>query len=201
MNPIYLVIAVIILGIVSLVFRFNKHLKIEEEKKKSIIENIDSVILAGVTALIIITFVIRTFYIPSSSMVPTLKINDFIIVNKFVYSFYNPARHDIVVFHPPAEAQAEGKDFIKRIVAVGGDTVEIKSGVLFVNDVAQDEPYILEPILYDMDRQTVPKDSYFVMGDNRNNSADSHVWGFLPRKNLVGKAVIIIFPFNRCKVL
>ena len=86
MNPIYLVIAVIILGIVSLVLRFKKDIKIEEEKKKSIIENIDSVVLAGVTALIIITFVIRTFYIPSSSMVPTLKINDFIIVNKFVYA-------------------------------------------------------------------------------------------------------------------
>ena len=201
MNPIYLVILIVILGIVSLIFHFNKDLKMEEKKKKAITENIDSIILAGVTALFLITFVIRTFYIPSSSMTPTLKINDFIIVNKFVYAFYNPTRHDVVVFHPPAEAQAEGKDFIKRIVAIEGDTVEVKSGVLFINDVAQNEPYILEPILYDMDKITVPKDSYFVMGDNRNNSDDGHVWGFLPRKNLVGKAVLIIFPFNRCKTL
>lgn len=201
MNPIYLVIAVVILIIVSLVLRFNKNIKMEDAKKKAIIENVDSISLAGITALIIITFIIRTFYIPSSSMTPTLQINDFIIVNKFVYAFYNPARHDIVVFHPPAEAQAEGKDFIKRIVAIEGDTVEVKSGVLFINDVAQKEPYILEPILYDMDKITVPKDSYFVMGDNRNNSDDGHVWGFLPRKNLVGKAVLIIFPFNRCKTL
>ena len=201
MNPIYLVILIVILGIVSLIFHFNKELKMEEKKKKAITENIDSIILAGITALFLITFVIRTFYIPSSSMTPTLKINDFIIVNKFVYAFYNPTRHDVVVFHPPAEAKAEGKDFIKRIVAIEGDTVEVKSGVLFINDVAQNEPYILEPILYDMDRITVPKDSYFVMGDNRNNSDDGHVWGFLPRKNLVGKAVLIIFPFNRCRTL
>ncbi len=198
MNPIYLVILIVILGIWS----YNLHKKYpnkENNEKKALIENIDSIIFAGITALIIITFIVRTFYIPSSSMVPTLQINDFIIVNKFVYNFYNPARHDIVVFHPPAEAHAEGKDFIKRIVAVAGDTVEIKSGVLFINDVAQNEEYILEPIMYDMERITVPKDSYFVMGDNRNNSDDSHVWGFLPRKNLVGKAVLIIFPFNRCR--
>lgn len=201
MSPEILLIAVIILAAARLYTHLNKNLKMKEETLKNVNEYLDSLIMAGATALVLITFVIRTFYIPSSSMVPTLKINDFIMVNKFVYSFYNPARGDIVVFHPPEKANAGKREFIKRIVAVEGDTVEVRGGILYINDVAQDEKYILEPIFYDMEKVTVPKDSYFAMGDNRNNSDDSHIWGFLPRKNLVGKAVWIFFPFNRMRTM
>ncbi len=172
-----------------------------EDKLKGVKDTLDSLVWAGATALILITFVIRTFYIPSSSMVPTLRINDFILVNKFVYSFCNPARGDIVVFHPPKSANTEKTEYIKRIVAVGGDTVEVRGGTLFVNDQPQKEDYILEPMFYEMDKIKVPEDSYFAMGDNRNNSDDSHVWGFLPRKNLVGKAVLIFFPINRARTM
>ena len=126
---------------------------------------------------------------------------DFIIANKFVYNFYRPARGDIVVFHPPEAAHSEGKDYIKRIVAVGGDTVEIRDGVLFLNGLMKEENYTLEPIGYSLEKITVPENSYFVLGDNRNNSADSHVWGFLPKQNIIGKAVLVIFPFNRIKTM
>lgn len=201
MPPEYLLIALIILGAVRVYLHFKKDFNISQDKKKRIFENIDSILWAGATALIIITFIARTFYIPSSSMVPTLKINDFIIANKFVYNFYRPARGDIVVFHPPEAAHSEGKDYIKRIVAVGGDTVEIRDGVLFLNGLMKEENYTLEPIGYSLEKITVPKNSYFVLGDNRNNSADSHVWGFLPKQNIIGKAVLVIFPFNRIKTM
>ena len=208
--------------VVLLVIRFilikDDKVKLSEDSKKKWIENIDSIVIAGVTALILITFVIRTFYIPSTSMVPTLKVNDYILVNKFVYRFYMPARHDIVVFRPPPEANAEGKDFIKRIVAVEGDTVEVKNGRLYINGVAQNESPVTgsqgfgkedvaaicnyninEPPEYDMPKTIVPQGSLFVMGDNRNNSDDSHVWGFLPKENLIGKAVLLFFPPNRIR--
>ena len=189
----------IILLVVRFILKKDDKIKLTEESKKKWIENIDSIVVAGVTALILITFIIRTFYIPSSSMVPTLLINDYILVNKFVYRFYQPARQDIVVFHPPEAAQAEGKDFIKRIVAVGGDTVEVRDKLLYVNGMPQYENYINEPPDYELPKIIVPDDSLFVMGDNRNNSDDSHAWGFLPKKNLVGKAVLLFFPFNRVR--
>lgn len=199
MTPLTLIIIMIALLIARVILTKDKKIKLSDESKKKWIENIDSIVIAGVTALILITFVVRTFYIPSSSMVPTLQVNDYILVNKFVYRFYQPARQDIVVFRPPESAQAEGKDFIKRIVAVGGDTVEVKEKILYVNGIRQYEDYINEPPDYEMPKVTVPEDALFVMGDNRNNSDDGHVWGFLPKKNLVGKAVLLFFPLNRIR--
>lgn len=201
MSPIYLLILIILLAIVRVIIHFNKSIDKTEKKMKSTIELIDSIVIAGATALIVITFIMRTFFIPSSSMVPTLQIGDFLFVNKFVYRFYQPARHDVVVFHPPEVTGIKGRDFIKRIVAVQGDTVEVKNGKLYLNDQPQEELYIAEPLDYTMEKLTVPEDCLFVMGDNRNNSDDSHMWGFLPKKNLVGKAMVIIFPFNRMGVI
>ncbi len=201
MTPTHLFIIIVLLLVARVILVKDDKIKIKEETKKNIIENIDSIVIAGVTALLLITFIIRTFYIPSSSMVPTLMVKDYILVNKFVYRFYQPARHDIVVFHPPEAAHAEGKDFIKRVVAVGGDTVEVKNNILYLNDVPQTENYIFEPPAYTFAKVKVPEDSLFVMGDNRNNSDDSHAWGFLPKKNLVGKAVLIFFPFNRFRTM
>ncbi len=106
-------------------------------------EFIDSIVWAGVVALFLIHFVVRSFYIPSGSMIPTLQINDFILVNELLYKVAEPARGEIVVFRSPEESRAADKtDLIKRVVAVEGDEVEVKDGVLYLNGLAQDEPFI-----------------------------------------------------------
>ncbi len=201
MTPTQLEILIAILILARCVLHFSKRIKLQDKTRKLVYEYLDSIIIAGVTALILIHFVVRTFYIPSTSMVPTLEIKDYIMVNEFVYHFKEPERRDIVVFHPPPSAQAEGKDFIKRVVALENDEVEVKEGKLFINGVPQNEPYIAEDPRYTMEKKKVPPGNLFVMGDNRNNSDDSHVWGFLPKKNIVGRAFLIFFPPQRIRIL
>ncbi|MDQ7825010.1 MAG: signal peptidase I [Candidatus Eremiobacteraeota bacterium] len=201
MTPTQLAILIGILLIVRVILHFSKKIKIEEKRRKVLYEYLDSIIIAGVTALVLIHFVVRTFYIPSTSMVPTLVKHDYIMVNEFIYRFKTPERREIVVFHPPESANAGGKDFIKRVIAVENDEIEVKEGKVFINNVVQDEPFINEAPEYLMEKRKVPEGSLFVMGDNRNNSDDSHRWGFLPRKNVVGKAFLIFWPPQRIRVL
>jgi signal peptidase I len=178
-----------------------------DEQKKTMLEYLDSVIIAGVTALFLIFYVVRSFYIPSESMVPTLKVNDMILVDEVVYRFYKPARGDIVVFHPPPRANSEGKDFIKRVVAVEGDTVQVKNDTTYINGRPVDEPFRnrerleFEPPSRDYEPMTVPPGQVFCMGDNRDNSEDSRYWGTLPVKNIIGKAFLIFYPPRRIGLL
>ena len=160
-------------------------------------EYLDSFLVAGMAAIVLITFVVRSFYIPSESMVPTLLVNDYILVNRFVYNFASPSRGEIIVFHPPHLPDQEGTDFIKRVVAVENDVIEIANGVLYLNGLPQKEPYIKEAMLADFPPYRIPPGHVFVMGDNRNNSDDSRYWGPLPLKNVVGKAVLIFWPLQR----
>lgn len=160
-------------------------------------EYLDSFIVAGVVAILLITFIVRSFYIPSESMVPTLLVNDYILVNKFAYCCSQPSRGEIIVFHPPHLKGPEETDFIKRVVAVEDDVIFIKDGVLYLNGQAQDEPFINEPPFEDFPPYRVPKGCLFMMGDNRNNSDDSRRWGPLPLNNVVGKAFVIFWPLNR----
>ncbi|MBD2544556.1 MULTISPECIES: signal peptidase I [Planktothricoides] len=163
------------------------------------LESLKTIVLSGILAIGIRTFVAEARYIPSGSMLPTLEINDRLIIDKLGYRFKDPQRGDIVVFSPTPALQKENfKDaFIKRVIGLPGDTVEVKGGKVYVNDQPLQEQYIQEQPNYDYGPVVVPENQYLVLGDNRNNSYDSHYWGFVPRENIIGQAVIRFFPFNR----
>ncbi|HZK49795.1 MAG TPA: signal peptidase I [Thermoleophilia bacterium] len=158
----------------------------------SLLEVVFIVGAAFVLALLIQQFVVKPFYIPSESMEPTLVKGDRVLVNRFVYRFNDPKPGDVIVFHPPT---APEQDYIKRVVAVGGDTVEVKGGLLFVNGVAQDEPYLNERNIEGVfPSETVPEGYVFAMGDNRNRSSDSRVFGPVKLESILGKGFVIYWP-------
>lgn len=160
----------------------------------SLIEVILIVAAAFVLALLIQHFIVKPFRIPSVSMEPTLRIGDRVLINRLGHRFSSPSRGDVVVFKSP---QLGGQDLIKRVVAVGGDRVEIKEGRLYVNGEAQEEPYVREPMNGDMAELRVPPGCIFVMGDNRNDSADSRVFGPVDIDQVLGKAFMIYWPLSR----
>ncbi len=168
------------------------------------IEGIQTVGLSVALALGIRHFVAEARYIPSASMKPTLQENDRLVVEKVSYRFNKPQRGDIVVFRPPLEVlppDRQKDDYIKRIVGLPGDTVEVTGGQVFVNGEVLDESYIQAPPEYEQPLLTIPDESYFVLGDNRNSSYDSHAWAidepFVPESQIIGKAVVRFWPLNR----
>ena len=186
------------------------------------VEAAKTIVLSAVLAFGIRSFVAEARYIPSGSMLPTLQINDRLIIDKVSYHFQDPQRGDIVVFMPPDGASlcfgpvSPQQDlvapsptdttqprnpklrdaFIKRVIGLPKDKVEVKGGQVYVNDQLLREKYIEEPPAYEFGPVTVPENSYFVMGDNRNNSCDSHFWGSVPRNNIIGKAIVRFWPLN-----
>ncbi len=145
-------------------------------------------------------FVMEAFWIPSGSMIPTLQINDRVLVNKFIYRFSEPERGDIVVFESVDNSE---QDLIKRVVGLPGDEISVRRGKLFVNGEPQREPYTNEefPDTSFFAQTTVPKDHVFVMGDNRANSQDSRVFGPLPEGNIEGEAFLRFWPPGRIGLL
>ncbi|WP_027363548.1 signal peptidase I [Desulfotruncus alcoholivorax] len=170
----------------------------EKKKKPAFMEIIESVAIAVLLAVIIRMFVFQPFVIPTGSMEPTIQIGDRIMVSKFAYHFGEPSRGDIVVFRPPFDPE---RIFVKRLIGVGGDTVEIRGSKLYINGKLIPEDYLPKGLRFqDFGPVQVPPGNYFMMGDNRNNSDDSRVWGNLPKKNIIGKAVIIYWPINHIRL-
>lgn len=176
----------------------------------------ETIIIAVILALFIRTFIIQAFKIPSGSMIPTFEIGDRIFVNKFLYgakvpftdfrfpAVRQPKRGDIIVFISP---ETPKKDFVKRLIAVPGERVEIRDGKIFVDGKQAEEPSIRANYYYnagDFGKEgtavEVPKDSYFALGDNSSSSRDSRYWGFVPKKNLLGKVILIYWPLHRMKI-
>jgi signal peptidase I len=148
------------------------------------------------TAILIVIFLYQPVKVEGTSMLPELKDQERIFVNKFVYRFEKISRRDIVVFWYPRDYT---KSFIKRIIGLPGDTIEIRKGIVYVNGEALDEPYILPEYMdkRNMDPRTVDIGYYFVMGDDLNYSSDSRVWGLVPEKYIYGKAVFRYWPVSQ----
>jgi len=165
---------------------------------KSIGLYLSSIVFAVCLALLIRAFVVQAFKIPSVAMKHSLLVGDHILVNKSIYAFKEPQKGDIIVFKYPVDPE---KDFIKRVVAVGGDSIESKEKQIYVNGKPLIENYVFyqgRKIPSEMFHQrdnfgpiSVPDNSYFVMGDNRDNSYDSRFWKFVDRKDIKGKAFVI----------
>lgn len=163
------------------------------------VEGIKTIVLSAFLAFGIRSFVAEARYIPSGSMEPTLQINDRLIIDKLSYKFKAPERGDIVVFSPTDTLKKQNfKDaFIKRVIGLPGDKVQVKGKLVYVNDKPLREKYIEDAPNYDYGPVTVPANQYLVLGDNRNNSYDSHYWGFVPHDNIIGRAVVRFWPINR----
>jgi signal peptidase I len=145
-----------------------------------------------------INFATVRIRIQSISMQPTLYERDFVLVNKLAYKLGGLHRRDVVVFQPPIEA--ENEPYIKRVIGLPGDTVRVSDGMVYINDLPLQESYEAAAPNYNGVWQ-VPQGKVFVLGDNRNNSSDSHLWGMVPVDNIIGKAVVVYWPFIHWKVL
>jgi signal peptidase I len=206
-------------------------------------EYLDPFIYAGAAAWLLITFVARTYYIPSASMVPTLEVHDVLLVDKFEYRFHAPHEGDIVVFPPPIPTP---DDFIKRVIGLPGERLNITNGTVYIDGKPLTEPYIAAKPDYDLrianygiqvndgfgwhplqsdeanippkadwtSPDTIPPNCYLMLGDNRNDSEDSHVWGFAQdagtfatgprageRAGFTGRAFLIFYPLSQMKIL
>jgi signal peptidase I len=155
-------------------------------------------VLIAVVIFLGLQFTIGAFEVYGTSMVPNILPSDYIMADKVTYHFRNPQRGEVIILNSPQQSQ---KDLIKRVIGLPGDTIEIKNNTLYINGIAINEPYIKEPIKYTYGKQVVPADSYFVLGDNRNVSADSHSGWFLNKDNIIGRAMLIYWPFSRIRII
>lgn len=168
-------------------------------KKKEFYDWLETVLVAGGLALVIILFIAQSFYIPSGSMIPTLNIKDRVIGNKFIYRFREPERQNVIIFINPQDNKTH---FVKRLIGLPGDIVELRKGITFVNNQPLDESkYPVQKDWADFGPVLVPPHSFLVLGDNRAHSADSRYWGFVPRKNIVAQAMFIFWPLNHLGVI
>lgn len=166
------------------------------EIKRFILDLLETLILA-VVLFLIINAVSARVRVDGFSMIPTLKDGEFILVNRLAYKFGEPKRGEIIVFSSPV---VPDEDLIKRVIGLPGDEIAVSDGKVYVNGTLMDEPYIAAAPIYEGNWQVV--DGYlFVLGDNRNDSSDSHSWGLVPMQNVVGRSILIYWPFDQLEIL
>jgi signal peptidase I len=161
-------------------------------------EVMETLLIALVLAFLVRTFVVESFLVDGRSMQPTLQHHERLFVNKLGYRIGSPERGDIIVFRYPKDPS---RDFIKRIIGLPGDEIEIRSGVLYINGQRYDEPYILEEDPRGYLAAEIPEGEFFVMGDNRRNSEDSRFFGTVPIANIKGKALLVYWPLEDLRLL
>ena len=187
-----------------------------EKRLMSLLREIVVIVLLALVIFVVVSALVESVEVYLDSMAPNLEPGQRLLVNKAVYFhvdkghflswlpflkssgderflFHPPRRGEVIVFKPPLD---DDREYIKRIIAVPGDTVEIKEGKVYLNGEPLDEPYIKQAIKYTMPPMRVPSERYFVLGDNRNNSSDSHVWGTVPLDNIIGKASLSYWPLG-----
>ncbi len=194
---------------------------VNQPSDNAVIETVKTLGISIILALGVRQFLAEARYIPSGSMLPTLQINDRLIIEKLGYRFNQPQRGDIIVFMPPKQLQDEYQEaFIKRIVGLPGEKVSLKHGRIYINDRVLLEKYIAsefnpaEPLTKNSQQQltkmdvcpphrqflsqpiTIPANEYLVLGDNRNHSYDGRCWGLVPQENIIGKAVLRFWPMD-----
>jgi len=238
-SPLVLLAIVAVFAVARLAISLRPAFVPAEAVRQTAREYLDAFIVAGIVALGIVTFLGRPYFIPSESMVPTLLVHDVLLVDKLEYRFRKPQDGDIVVFPPPLPSP---DDFIKRVIGMPGDKIRIHNGYVFRNGTMLVEPYIAQRPAYELEIKdykiwvdgtpqdpnesnappksawtapdTIPPHCYLMLGDNRNDSEDSHVWGFAQdsgtfftglRKgepaSFTGRAVLLFWPFNRFAIL
>lgn len=161
-------------------------------------ELLETVIIALILAFFVRSFVVESFVVDGRSMEPTLINHERLFVNKFIYRFQSPSRGDVVVFRYPRDPS---RDFIKRIIGLPGETIEIRSGVVFIQGIALEESYITNLPPGSMTERIVPEGHVFVLGDNRSNSEDSRFFGYLPQVNIKGKAFMVYWPTENLRMI
>ena len=166
------------------------------EKWRPLLTLLKDILYGVLLWLLIITFVGQVREVPTGSMEPTILVGDRFWTDKLILRFTSIRRGDIVVFDPPPQVQAQ-YPYIKRVIGLPGETVEVRDGLVFINGEPLDEPYIAEPPRYTYGPVTIPEGQYFVLGDNRNLSNDSHEWGLLNRERIFARAVYRIWPLSR----
>lgn len=165
---------------------------------KSVLREVVETVILTVVIFFLIQTVVRNFRVVGTSMEPNLHDGQYLIVDKISYRLGEPQRGDVIVFEPPTRP---GEDYVKRVIALSGELVEIRSGQVFINNHPLDEPYVVRPGSYSMSPRRVGLNELFVLGDNRNSSSDSHNWGMLAQDKVVGKAWISYWPPSRWGVI
>jgi signal peptidase I len=162
-----------------------------------VLREVGIIILIAVAVFVLLRLTVQSYTVVMSSMEPNFEEGDCIMVNKVCYRSSDPQRGEVIIFDPPFSSQYP---FIKRVIGLPGETVEIKEGRVFIDGIPLEEEYIMEPPNYTMPAQEIPESEYFVLGDNRNNSNDSHTSWTVPRDNIIGRAWFIYWPPSRLRL-